>query len=442
MARFKVPAIALPLACIAAKVVLRGRGGLAANTTRAVLSTATGRLWLPFTQMDAFDSSQRTFVRGEGNYLVDSRGRRVFDAVSSIWTTVHGHCHPYIVEAISKQAAMLDHSTLLGASNPVAEQLAERLAALLNLDYAFFSGDGASAVEAALKMALQYWRNAGEPQRTRFVHLVDSYHGDTAGAMSVSDIAVFNSAYGAVTFETLSYDGDVSVLQAEDIAAVIVEPIVQAAAGMRIVPALRYEPLANMKPLVVVDEIATGFGRTGTMFAFEQLDLRPDIVCVGKGITGGTLALSATIVTERIFDAFRGSYGEMKQFFHGHSYAGNPIACSAALANLDLFEKETTLAHVMDLAATIQPQLARLRALDAVRETREAGLMIGVEIDRRRVHGTDAVTPAWRIADRLYERGHFTRPIGDVVQLVPPLSSTHDELRSFLGDLIELLAAG
>jgi adenosylmethionine-8-amino-7-oxononanoate aminotransferase len=392
--------------------------------------------------MEGFDSSQRTFVRGEGNCLVDSRGRRVFDAVSSIWTTVHGHCHPYIVEAIAKQAAALDHATLLGASNPIAEELAERLAALLNLDYAFFSGDGASAVEAALKMALQYWRNAGEPQRTRFVHLIDSYHGDTAAAMSVSDIGVFKSRYGAVTFETLSYDGDVSVLEADDVAAVIVEPIVQAAAGMRIVPAARYEPLATMQPLLVVDEIATGFGRTGTMFAFEQLDLRPDIVCVGKGITGGTLALSATVVTERIFDAFRGPYGEMKQFFHGHSYAGNPIACAAALANLDLFEKETTIAHVMDLAATIQPQLARLRALDGVRETREAGLMIGIEIDERRVHSAGVVTPAWRIAERLYERGHFTRPIGDVIQLVPPLSSTQDELRSFLGDLIELLAAG
>lgn len=407
-----------------------------------MFSTVTGRLWLPFTQMDAFDASQRTFVRGEGNYLVDSRGRRVFDAVSSIWTTVHGHSHPHIVEAIARQAATLDHATLLGASNPVAEELAERLAALLKLDYVFFSGDGASAVEAALKMALQYWRNAGEPQRTRFVHLVDSYHGDTAGAMSVSDIAVFKSRYGAVTFETIAYDGDVSVLHANDVAAVIVEPVVQAAAGMRIVPALRYEPLAGMNPLLIVDEIATGFGRTGTMFAHEQLDLSPDIVCVGKGITGGTLALSATVARERVYQAFLGDYSAMKHFFHGHSYAGNPIACAAALANLELFERETTLAHVTDLAATIQPQLARLRTLGTVRETREAGLMIGVEIDEQRVQRGDALSPAWRVANGLYERGHFTRPIGNVIQFVPPLSSTQSEVRAFLGDLIELLAAG
>lgn len=404
--------------------------------------TATGPLWLPFTQMDDFDASERTFVRGDGNYLIDSRGRRVFDAVSSIWTTIHGHCHPHIVQAISRQAAQLDHATLLGATNPIAEELAQRLTALLNLDYAFFSGDGASAIEAALKMALQYWRNAGEPQRTRFVHLVHSYHGDTAGAMSVSDISVFKSRYAEVTFETRAYDGDVSVLNEDDVAAVIVEPIVQAAAGMRLVPLRRYEPLKSMKPLLIVDEIATGFGRTGTMFAHEQLDVRPDIVCVGKGITGGTLALSATVVRERIYDAFRGTHGEMKHFFHGHSYAGNPIACAAALANLQIFERETTLARVTDLAAAIQPHMARLRNLPAVRETSDAGLMIGVEIDDTRVHAGDAPTAAWRIAGELYRRGHFTRPIGCAIQFVPPLSSTHSEVRAFLGDLIELLAAG
>jgi adenosylmethionine-8-amino-7-oxononanoate aminotransferase len=392
--------------------------------------------------MDAFDASQRTFVRAEGNYLIDSRGRRVFDAVSSIWTTIHGHCHPRITEAIARQAATLDHATLLGASNPVAEQLAERLTALLNLDYAFFSGDGASAVEAALKMALHYWRNAGEPQRTRFVHLTASYHGDTAGAMSVSDLALFKSRYGPVTFETLSYDGDASALNRDDVAAVIVEPIVQAAAGMRIAGAANYEPLRDMAPLLIVDEIATGFGRTGTMFAHEQLDLVPDIVCVGKGITGGALALSATVVRERVYDAFRGAHNEMKHFFHGHSYAGNPIACAAALANLELFELETTLGRVIDLAAAIQPHLARLRALPAIRETREAGLMIGIELDESCMNAEDAPTPAWRVADALYERGHFTRPIGDVIQLVPPLSSTRDELAKFLGDLGELLAAG
>jgi len=407
-----------------------------------VLQKRTRSLWLPFTQMDAFDPDERTFVRGEGNYLFDARGRRVFDAISSIWTTIHGHCHPYIAEAIARQARTLDHATLLGACNPWAMALAERLCALTPMDRAFFSGDGASAVEAALKMALQYWRNAGEPARARFVHLVDSYHGDTAGAMSVSDIAVFKSKYGAVTFETKAYAGAREILDAEDVAAVIVEPIVQAAAGMRIVPRAQYAALDGMKPLLIVDEIATGFGRTGTMFAYEQLDLRPDIVCVGKGLTGGTLALSATAVRERVFEAFRGGFHELKQFFHGHSYAGNPIACAAALANLDLFERDTALARVADLSAAIQPQLAQLRALPAVQETREAGLMIGIAVDEPRVEAGAAATPAWRLANDLYERGHFTRPIGNVLQLVPPLSSTRDQVQGFLDDVIELLAAG
>ena len=390
-------------------------------------STALGRLWLPFTQMQAFDPSERTFVRGEGSYLFDDRGRRVFDAVSSIWTTVHGHCRPEIVEAIAQQAATLDHATLLGASNPRAEELAERLSGLTGLPHVFFASDGASAIEAALKMAVHYWQNAGEPQRTRFVHLAGSYHGDTAAAMSVSDITVFKSRYGAVTFETRSY-ADPAVLESPDVAAVIVEPIVQAAAGMQIVPRDAYEPLKSMTPLLIVDEIATGFGRTGTMFASEQLQLTPDIMCVGKGITGGTLALSATLASRRIYEAFLGARSDLKHFFHGHSYAGNPIACAAALANLDLFERERTLERVQLLADALRPHLERLSLHPGVRDVRGAGLMIGIEIEG------DA-QPA---AAAMYEHGYFTRPIGQTLQLVPPFCSTVEELVGFLEALAPL----
>jgi|SRR5579884_705919 len=407
--------------------------------TRAVIRTG-GALWLPFTQMEDFDPSQRTFVRGDGNYLIDSRGRRIFDAVSSIWTTIHGHCHHAIVEAIARQASTLDHSTLLGASNPAAVELAQRLTALMHMDYAFFASDGASAVESALKMALHYWQNAGQPHRTRFVHLVDSYHGDTSAAMSVSDIAVFKSRYGAVTFEAYPYDRDPSLLDRSDIAAIIVEPIVQAAAGMRIVPHERYAALRDMEPLLIVDEIATGFGRTGTMFAYEQLRLRPDIVCIGKGLTGGTLALSATVVRDRVYDAFRGKHGEMKHFFHGHSYAGNPIACAAALANLDVFESERTLERAALVIDAVTPALQALAQRAPVREVRAAGLMIGIELAAESIDSGASITPAWRIASELYERGHFTRPIGDVIQLVPPLSCTVEEIRRFTVDLNDLLA--
>ena len=208
--------------------------------------TTTSNLWLPFTQMREFDRAARTFVRGEGTMLIDGRDRRLYDAVSSIWTIVHGHCHPRIVEAIARQATILDHATTLGATNPVAEELAQRLCAATGMERAFFASDGASAVEAALKMALQYWRNAGAPERTRFVRLSDAYHGDTIGAMSVSDVERFKAPFASVTFETRSYDDPAAL--GGDVAAVIVEPLVQAAAGMRVVPAASYARLRGDRP--------------------------------------------------------------------------------------------------------------------------------------------------------------------------------------------------
>jgi adenosylmethionine-8-amino-7-oxononanoate aminotransferase len=384
--------------------------------------------------MQAFDAALRTFVRGQGTMLVDGSGNRVYDAVSSIWTTVHGHGHPRIVEAIAKQAATLDHATTLGATNPVAEELAQRLCALSGLDYAFFASDGASAIEASLKMALQYWQNVGQSQRTRFVRLVDSYHGDTIGAMSVSDIGLFKSRFESVTFEAIAYD-DISGALGDDVAAVIVEPLVQAAAGMRVVDSSSYEALKAIEPLLIVDEIATGFGRTGTMFAFEQLGLDPDIICVGKGITGGTLALSATLATQRVYDAFLGEHGDFVHFFHGHSYAGNPIACGAALASLALFAEESTLANVGTLAKHSRERLEALQKNPRIRDVRQAGLMIGVVIDGEVWRGDARVTPGWQIANALYREGHFTRPIGDVIQFVPPLSSKLEEVDRFFDAL-------
>lgn len=375
--------------------------------------------------MNGFDFDSRRFVRGRGNVLVDARGNELYDAVSSIWTIVHGHCHPAIVEAISRQAATLDHATLLGATNPVAEELADRLCALAGMDRAFLASDGASAIEAAVKMALQFWQNAGEPQRTRFVRLTGSYHGDTAAAMSLSDIGVFKSRFGAIAFETVAYDALETALDA-NVAAVFVEPIVQAAAGMRVVSTAAYDGLRDMEPLLVVDEIATGFGRTGTMFAFEQLGLQPDAVCVGKGLTGGSLALSATLVRERVYEAFLGDRSEGVHFFHGHSYAGNPIACAAALASLRLFEEERTLERAAAIGAAIERRGEALAGHPAVREIRRAGTMTGIELRGEQ---------ARRVVDELYDRGHFTRPIGETVQLVPPLSSSAAEIDAFFDSL-------
>ncbi len=408
---------------------------------RAADAAGASRLWLPFTQMREFDRRARTFVRGDGPWLIDANGNRVFDAVSSIWTIIHGHGHPRIVEAIARQAATLDHATLLGASHPLAETLAQRLCELTETDYAFFSGDGASAIEVALKIALQYWRQRGEMHRRRFVRLTDAYHGDTAGAMSVSDIAVFKRHFDAVTFTAHPYDADPAVFDAPDVAAVVVEPIVQAAAGMRLVPEDRYAPLRQRTALLIVDEIATGFGRTGTMFASERLNLRPDIVCVGKGLSGGVLPISATLVRAHVYEAFLGDFGEMRQLFHGHSFAGNPIACAAALASLDLFEEEETLAHVAMLVAAMQPRLERLASHPAVREVRVLGTMAGIELRAEALDRGDAPTPAWRVANGLYRRGHFTRPIGEVIQFVPPLSSPPELVDAFFDALEDELAA-
>jgi adenosylmethionine-8-amino-7-oxononanoate transaminase len=400
----------------------------------------TSHLWLPFTQMRHFDPAVRTFVRGAGTMLTDARGRHLYDAVSSIWTIVHGHCHPRITEAIARQAATLDHATALGATNPVAEVLAARLCAATGMDRAFFSSDGASAIEAALKMALQYWRNAGQPERTRFVRLTGAYHGDTIGAMSVSDIATFKSPFGSVTFESRSYD-DPDVLRSRDVAAVIVEPLVQAAAGMRVVPKAAYDRLSGIEPLLIADEIATGFGRTGTMFASESIALEADILCLGKGITGGALALSATLVRERVYDAFLGEHTDFAHFLHGHSYAGNPIACAAALASLDLFHEEGTLGQAARIAHRATARLDALRAHPLVRDVRQAGTMIGIELHGERIDRRDAPTAGWRVAGGLYERGQFTRPIGEVVQFVPPLSSTVEEIDAFF-DALEAELAG
>lgn len=389
--------------------------------------------------MSRFDKLHM-FVRGSGNYLFDSIGHRAFDAVSSIWTMVHGHCHPVIVERIAMQARRLDHATLLGAYNDVADELSERLALLSGFDWAFFASDGASAVEAALKMAIQYWQNVGQPERTRFVKLVDSYHGDTIGAMSVSDIGLFKERFHAVTFESATYAG-APMFDEPDLAAIIVEPTVQAAVGMQIVPDVLYEPLRNRSTLLIVDEIATGFGRTGPMFASGALSLDADILCLGKSLTGGTLALSATMVRDRVYEAFLGDLAEHKHLFHGHSYAGNPIACAAALASLDVFESEQTLPHAAHLVHHLEGDLAAVRTHPSIRDVRQRGLMCAVELEPTAIDARGAPTPAWHVADSLYERGYFTRPLGNAIQLVPPLSSSTEELDGFCEALVDVLRA-
>jgi adenosylmethionine-8-amino-7-oxononanoate aminotransferase len=372
--------------------------------------------------------------------LTDADGRHVYDAVSSIWTCIHGHGHPRIVEAIARQAATLDHATLLGATNPPAEALAERLAGLTGLDRVVFASDGASAIEAAIKIALQYWYNRGERARRTIVHLAQAYHGDTIGAMSVSDVGAFKEPFRDVCFASETLDAYARRSSYDDVAAIVVEPLVQATAGFRIVRAEGYAAVRRApEPLLIVDEIATGFGRTGAMFAHPGVGLQPDILCVGKGITGGALALSATLCTERVYAAFLAPRtADRRHFFHGHSYAGNPIACAAALASLDVFAADDVLRHVAALADTLATHAAHLAAHPRVAAIRRAGLMCGIDVTPPEI-GDDAATFAWRVADRLYDAGIFTRPIGNVVQFVPPPASTHAEIAGFFGTLTECL---
>jgi adenosylmethionine-8-amino-7-oxononanoate transaminase len=419
----------------------------------AALDADRRHVWHPFTQMSAYHGHERLIERARGNYLFDSDGRAVFDAASSIWVTVHGHCHPAIADAIAAQARLLDHATLLGQSNPPSALLAARLAALLpaSLSKTFYASDGASAVEAALKIAVQYWHNRGE-QRALFVAHERGYHGDTTGAMSVSGVADFLRPFAGLRFPSVQLAWSPAYLdelehtllaRGHEVAAVAIEPLVQMAGGVKLMPSASLTRAAELcrahGVLLIVDEIATGFGRTGSMFAFEQAQIVPDIVCLGKSLTGGTLALSATVVSDDVFDAFLGEPRAARHFFHGHSYAGNPIACAAAMANLDLFTTEGSLDHVRAALPQWYESLDALRRHPRVADVRRLGFIAGVELRDGLDAASAAPTRAWALCDALWERGVFVRPVGATLLLVPPLSSTGEELGGLVSAVSEAL---
>jgi adenosylmethionine---8-amino-7-oxononanoate aminotransferase len=406
-------------------------------------------LWHPFTQQRGWSREQPLVIeRGEGTELVDSEGRRYIDGVSSLWCNVHGHRHPLIDDAVREQLDRIAHSTMLGLTHRGAAELAARLVALAppGLSRVFYSDSGSSATEIALKMAFQYWQQRGgqHRRRTSFVCLNDAYHGDTLGAVSVGGIDRFHDAYSPLLFQAHRVEpGDASQLErvldfhAEQIAAVIVEPLVQGAAGIRVHPPgylRRVRELTERHDvLLVCDEVATGFGRTGTMFACEQERVAPDFLCLGKGLTGGYLPLAATLTTERVYDGFLGDPEEGRTFFHGHTYTGNPLACAAALANLDAFESEGTLVRLQPKIRLLGELLSEVARLPQVAEVRGRGLMAGIDLGEH--------DPALQLGDRVAlearERGAIVRPLGDVVVLMPPLTIRKLELRR----LIEIVAA-
>ena len=427
-------------------------------------------VWHPFTQMKTYQADENLILEwGDGNWLEDVRGNTYFDGVSSLWTNVHGHRHPALDRALMGQVHRLAHSTLLGVGNPPAAALAERLAALApgDLPRVFYSDDGSTAAEVALKMCFQAWRQRGATgdDRTEFVALGDSYHGDTIGSVSAGGMELFHGLFhpllfkthflpspncyrcpmgetrGACAFECARRLGPLLDETGEKIAAMIVEPMIQGAGGQLIYPPevlriYREETAARGIPLIA-DEVATGFGRTGRMFACEHAGIEPDLVTVAKGLTGGYLPVAATLAGRSIYEAFLGEYEEFKTFFHGHTYTGNPLGCAVALANLDLIEEAALVGRVATRSETLEERLrSRLGRHPNVGDIRLLGFMGGVELvaDRAtRARLPVAARTGHRVILKAREAGLLLRPLGDVIVVMPPLASTDSELE-FLVD--------
>ncbi|HET9103362.1 MAG TPA: adenosylmethionine--8-amino-7-oxononanoate transaminase [Solirubrobacteraceae bacterium] len=423
------------------------------RSTSDLIAADRRHVWHPFTQQQGWCEEETPLIiaRAEGFDLYDTDGNAYLDGVSSLWCNVHGHHHPVIDAAIHAQLDRVAHSTMLGLTHEPAIVLAERLAAIApgDLQRVFYSESGSTAVEIALKMAFQWWAQHGQTQRTRFICLENAYHGDTVGAVSVGGIELFHSLYRPLLFDALSARaGDAEHMEAllaehgDEVAAVIVEPLVQGAAGMLMQPEGYLREVRRLCDrhgvLLICDEVATGFGRTGRMFACEHEDVVPDLMCVAKGLTGGYLPLAATLATERIYEGFLGRFEEFRTFFHGHTYTGNPLACAAALATLDVFESERTLAGLPARIDALDRALReRVAPLDGVAEIRRRGLMVGIELtaDDPAERLGHAVTLAARA------RGAIVRPLGDVVVLMPAPSMPESELARLVAITADAIAA-
>ena len=400
-------------------------------------------LWHPFTQQQGWHDEDAPIIeRADGVCLWDTEGRRYLDGVSSLWCTVHGHRHPAIDIAIRDQLDRVAHTTMLGLTHGPAIELAKRLVGIAppGLNRVFYSDSGSTATEIAIKMAFQFWAQQGDAyaaRRTKFVTLRNAYHGDTIGSVSVGGIDLFHATYKPLLFESLSAEpGDIDDMRAlldendGEVAAVIVEPLVQGAAGILVHPegylrAVR-ELCDQHDVLLIVDEVATGFGRTGKMFACEHEDVAPDLMCLAKGITGGYMPLAATLATERIYEGFLGEFEEFRTFFHGHTYTGNPLACAAALANLDVFEHENTIEKMQPKIELLRGILTkRIAGIPTVREVRQRGFMVGIEL-------TDFPLTArmgHHVTLEARKRGAIVRPLGDTIVLMPPLGIDTADLR-------------
>ena len=419
-------------------------------------------LWHPTTQMKDHEWLQLLPVKsGQGVWLEDMEGNRYIDAISSWWVNLFGHANPHISAAVSEQASRLEHVILAGVTHEPAVRLAERLVEITpaGLDRVFFADSGASAVEISLKMSFHYWRNIGESDRTRFVTLSNSYHGDTLGALSVGDAGLFKAAYEPLLMEPLvapspdcfalprdqwdeHADGklaemrDIFATHEGEISAVIIEPLVQCAGGMRMYPP---SYLTGLRALcdeyrihLIADEIAVGFGRTGSMFACEQGGITPDFMCLSKGLTGGYLPMSAVMTSHEVYAAFYDEYTTLKGFLHSHSYTGNALACAAALATMELFDQQDVLTHNRELAAQMLEAISPLRDHKHVGDIRQTGMILAMEMVAQR---KPMIEYDWkeRRGIKVYQyamaHGVLLRPIGNVIYFMPPYVINSDEIK-------------
>jgi adenosylmethionine-8-amino-7-oxononanoate aminotransferase len=421
-------------------------------------------VWHPFTQMAGWLESEPVIIEhGDGFYLVDTEGKRYIDGVSSLWCNVHGHRVKHIDDAVRQQLDRISHSTLLGLGQTQSIELAARLVDITpsGLEKVFYSDSGATAVEIAIKIAYQYWQNKGQKARTKFIALKEAYHGDTVGSVSVGGMELFHGIFKSLLFDTffvpsphpyrfagsadecmnLSLEKIERLLadHGREIAGIILEPLVQGAAGMIIHPKgflKGVEKLAReVGTLLIVDEVATGFGRTGRMFACEHEAVEPDIMCLAKGISGGYLPLAATLTTGKIFDAFLGSIGEQKTFYHGHTYTGNALGCAAALASLELFEQNNIIDSLPAKAALIKDSFDEIKKLPFVGDTRQCGLMGGIEIvrdkEKKESFPSEEIVGAL-LCSAMRDRDLMMRPLEDVIVVMPPVAMDLETLEKLL----------
>jgi len=444
-------------------------------------------VWHGFTQMADYAQTEPIIVeRAEGCWLIDTSGRRFLDGVSSLWCNVHGHHRPEIDDAVRRQLDRVAHSTLLGISHEPAILLARKLVELAvplaadgePLTRVFFSDSGSTAVEVALKIAFQYWRQrrpergGPRPEKTHFIALNQSYHGDTLGSVSVGGMELFHGIFKPLLFPTwwapepFCYRCPLGLIRAEckidclgqlgrlleehhhETAAVVVEPLVQGAGGMIVAPEGYLRGVRDLTRrhdvLMIADEVAVGIGRTGTMLACQQENVVSDLLCLAKGLTGGYLPLAATMANEEVFAAFAGTQAELRTFFHGHTYGGNPLAAAAALATLEIFEREGTLAAIQPRIEQLAGWLRRFAELPHVGDVRQRGMMAGIELVRDRKTKEPYPWPEQigaRVCRRAREENVLLRPLGNVLVIMPPLAINAEELDLLCGSMERAIRA-